>query len=80
MSRSYKKNPVEKSANKAKSYFKREANKKVRKTKDVPEGKEFKKIGDTYNINDWVSKSFTREDVKYFLKHNKDRAYKIFGK
>ena len=78
MSRSYKKNPVMKSESKAKRFWKKEANKKVRHTKDVPNGREFKKIGDTYNINDYVSKSYTKKDVKRFLKYHK--PYQIFMK
>ena len=47
-----------KSESKAKKYWKRESNKKVRHAENVPSGRAFKKIGDTYNINDYVSKCF----------------------
>lgn len=73
MSRSYKKNPVIKSESKAKRFWKREANKKVRHTKDVPSGRAFKKIGDTYNINDWISTCFTNEDKEWFS----DKPYRM---
>ena len=73
MSRSYKKNPVIKSESKAKGFWKREANKKVRHSKDVPSGRAFKKIGDSYNINDYVSKCFVDADNDYY----NDREYLI---
>jgi len=73
MSRSYKKNPIMKSESKAKKFWKREANKKVRHAENIPSGRAFKKIGDTYNINDYISKCFDGIDNRYY----DDREYLI---
>jgi len=78
MSRSYKKNPVFKSDSKAKKFWKREANKKVRHAKDVSNGRSFKKIGDSYNINDYITKCFTYNDRKWFFDSNK--AYQLHSR
>ncbi len=51
MSRSYKKhNRVKDPANKG---MKRYANKKVRHTKNVPNGKAYKKLFESWDISDW---------------------------
>lgn len=51
MSRSYKKHPrVKDSANK---FMKKYANKKVRRTKDIPSGKAYKKVFESWDISDW---------------------------
>lgn len=51
MSRSYKKHPrVKDPANK---FMKRYANKKVRHTLDIPNGKAYKKVFESYDISDW---------------------------
>ncbi len=51
MSRSYKKNPVGTSSKNP--IGKRAANKKVRKSKDIPNGKRFKKVYCSWNICDY---------------------------
>ena len=60
MSRSYKKHPFCKDKNKKGA--KRTANKKVRRTKDIPNGKAYKKVFESWNISDykWI---WTREDA-----------------
>lgn len=51
MSRSYKKHSrVKDPANKNMKKF---ANKKVRRTKDVPNGKAYKKLFESWDISDW---------------------------
>lgn len=51
MSRSYKKHPrCKDSANKDMKKF---ANKKVRHTKNIPNGKAYKKIFESWDISDW---------------------------
>ena len=60
MSRSYKKHPfVKDPANKG---MKRCANKKVRHTKDIPNGKAYKKVFESWEISDyeWI---WTKEDA-----------------
>lgn len=51
MSRSYKKHPrVKDAANKGMKKF---ANKKVRHTKNIPNGKAYKKVFESWEISDW---------------------------
>ncbi len=51
MSRSYKKHPRVKDS--ASKNMKRFANKKVRRTKEVPSGKAYKKLFESWDISDW---------------------------
>lgn len=62
MSRSYKKHSIVKDP--ARKYMKRFANKKVRRTKDIPSGKAYRKVFETWNISDfrWI---WTKEDATY---------------
>ncbi len=54
MSRSYRKPYwVDTYGSPAKKYFKRLANKRVRKSKNVPDGKAYRKFYDPWNIVDW---------------------------
>lgn len=55
MSRSYKKTPISKSCPSYGKYGKREANKKVRRSDDISNGKMYKKIYCSWNIHDVVS-------------------------
>ena len=51
MSRSYKKHPrVKDSADK---FMKKYANKKIRRAKDIPSGKAYKKVFESWDISDW---------------------------
>lgn len=56
MSRSFKKNLILKdsSGNSYRKWAKRQANKKVRKTKKVANGKQYRKVFETWDINDYV--------------------------
>lgn len=54
MSRSYKKHPwITDHHVKTSSEMKKFANKKVRHTKDLPNGKAFKKVSESYDLCDW---------------------------
>ena len=77
MSRSYKKNPVMKSKC-SKKYYKRKAAKDVRKNNNIGNGSQYKKYGDSYNINDYVSRMFSRKKMKNALEHIE--LYQIFMK
>jgi hypothetical protein len=57
MSRSYKKHPIIKDGGRSSKKSKRLANKKVRRNVDKlpPKGKAYKKIYDSWDINDYVS-------------------------
>ena len=60
MSRSYKKHPICKDP--ANKFMKRYANKKVRRTADIPSGKAYKKVFESYDISDyqWI---WTRQEA-----------------
>ena len=60
MSRSYKKHPRVKDP--AGKYMKRFANKRVRHTKDIPNGKAYKKVFESWEISDW-NWIWTKEDA-----------------
>ena len=77
MSRSYKKNPVMKSTN-CKKFAKRQAAKKVRKADFVADGGDFKRIGDSWEINDYVSRCFREKDKWWF--READKEYLIIRK
>lgn len=51
MSRSYKKHPFVKDP--ANKFMKRYANKKVRRTPNIPNGKAYKKVFESWEISDW---------------------------
>jgi hypothetical protein len=68
MSRSYKKIPMTTDHGKYTYIDKRMANKKVRHTKDIPDGGAFKKVFCSYDICDWKFGSYTyRELIKDIL-------------
>ncbi|RLD62608.1 MAG: hypothetical protein DRJ01_05875 [Bacteroidetes bacterium] len=71
MSRSHKKNPVMKSTN-CKKFAKRQASKKVRKSDEVSNGGEYKKIGEGWDINDYVGRCFRESDKWWFREANKE--------
>ena len=66
MSRSYKKSPVATDQSCSRKYAngritkvrKRQANKRVRRTKDISNGGSFKKVSESWNINDFSYISF----------------------
>ena len=63
MSRSYKKNPVCKDPNNR--YMKRFANKTVRHSMSVPDGKAYRKFFQSYNISDYSFRCSLLEQRKY---------------
>jgi phosphatidylserine/phosphatidylglycerophosphate/cardiolipin synthase-like enzyme len=44
--------------------MKRFANKRVRHTKDIPSGKAYKKVFESYDISDWYFRSTREETLK----------------
>ena len=63
MSRSYKKSPVCKDPNN--KYMKRFANKTVRHSMSVPDGKAYRKFFQSYNISDYSFRCSLLEQKKY---------------
>lgn len=55
MSRSYKKHPIVKDNKNGRKFEKRQANKKVRRTTDIPDGRTYRKVYWRDKIYDFVS-------------------------
>jgi hypothetical protein len=74
MARSYKHSPVAKLEND--KFFKKWANRVVRRRKEVPSGKAYKKLFDSYNIcdfkclisGDWVERLYKGREYQLFMK------------
>ena len=74
MARSYKHSPIAKLENDR--FFKRWANRLVRRHKEVPNGKAYKKFFDSYNIcdfkclisGDWVDRLYKGREHQLFMK------------
>ena len=74
MSRSYKHFPFAKDRQSCK-WGKRYCNKKVRKTKDIPNGKAYKKILEPWDfIYDYSCTEFEEWVIKSYNAHQKDKA------
>ena len=83
MSRSYKKNVVwtqGQSRSKNRKWWKREANKKVRKYKSIPNGKSYKRIYDSWNICDWKFGSWTNSDIRWLIERGRYKKYQLYMK
>ena len=61
MSRSYKKTPVCKDTDQDNKKF---ANKVVRHYFDLPDGNTYRKVYNSYNIRDWVSKPTIEDFIR----------------
>lgn len=64
MSRSYKKHPVYTDGRNGQKKSKRYANKKVRHSKNVPNGKYYKRYFCSYDIHDYVSRWTWKEALE----------------
>lgn len=73
MSRSYKKTPIVKDNCGGRKFAKRQANKKVRNSMNVPDGKQYRKFYNTWNLYDYVSYCTLEDFMK--IKHLR-RFYK----
>lgn len=70
MSRSYKKNPIYTDRTHGAKYWKRLANKKVRKENDhFLKGKKYKRIYNSYDIHDYISRWTKEEALKDFKRY-----------
>ena len=75
VSRSVKKNPVVKDYDSG-SFGKRLANKRVRRTEEVPmKGKGYRKIFESYNIHDYISYWTKEEAIETWINEEKDRFF-----
>lgn len=70
MSHSYKKNPILKDNKRSSARNKQIANHQVRYFKGfIPNGKSYKKISNSYDIHDYVSRWTWKDNQKCFKKH-----------
>lgn len=65
MSRSFRKHPRAKDP--ADKDMKKYANKRVRRTKNIPNGKAYKKVFESYDISDWNSIWTKKEAIRMYL-------------
>ena len=81
MSRSYKHTPGFTDYSKyRRKAFKRLANKKVRRYKDIMDGAFYKKIADSWNICDFKSLAFDKYELDRMNSIYKNKKYKIWIK
>ncbi len=81
MSRSYKKIAgFTDYTRKYTKWAKRQANKKVRRAYNVPNGKAYRKVYNPWDIHDWVWLCFTRRELidSWYYKNNEE--YKVWIK
>lgn len=65
MSRSYKKTPISKDNPGGRKSSKKQANRRVRNSKNVPNGKQYRKFFNSYDIYDYISECSFEEYKKY---------------
>ena len=81
MSRSRKRTPCFVSeGHKHIHWAKRQANKKVRSSKNVPNGKAYRKLYCTWNIRDWKWVLHNNIEIEDFLKKDLYERYEIYMK
>lgn len=86
MSRSFKRVPAyTSSGNSYRKWAKRAANKKVRRTKGLSNGKSYVKVFCSYEIDDWKCLYFRASDYDYIYRNFKDdkldaRIYRTINK
>ena len=84
MSRSRKSIAVFKDNSKGHNFGKKYSNRMVRKALkegfDLPNGKTYKRLYDTWNIHDYVSRSFTKRELEELDKLYDGKLYKAFIK
>lgn len=80
VSRSYKKTPVYQDGYGTKQikWYKRCANKKVRRTKDIPGGKAYRKVYDTWIFRDYVFRQ-TLSEYKAEIESNLKYCLQVYG-
>ena len=81
MSRSYKKNPIYTDGRTpTPKKIKRIANKKVRHTKNLADGKAYRKVFESWNIHDYKNRE-TWEDAKaWYLKKSQEKEWSDYIK
>lgn len=73
MSRSYKKEPVYTDySRKTTKYWKRQANHKVRRENNIPNGKAYRKVYNSWKIHDYVTRWTKTEAIAWYNKVTSD--------
>jgi len=81
MSRSYKKYPGWSGRSRKSKIDKRFANKVIRKTFNVPGGKAYRKIADSWNIIDYNFRYYSKKDaIRELTKHYGLKVYQSWMK
>ena len=75
MSRSYKKTPICTDYKKGRKYFKRKANKRVRKEENIPHGRKYKRYYNTWDIHDYRFRWSKEEAEKDYYKDLTDISH-----
>ena len=76
MSRSYKKHPICTDRTDGAKYWKRIANKRVRRYKGLPNYKAYKKVYCSWDIHDWISRWSKQQAINSY---DKDRYFWLSG-
>lgn len=72
MSRSYKKTPIAKDNKRGRRIAKRMAAKKVRKSQDVPNGKQYRKVYEPWDIYDYISRWSKKDAINEYESASED--------
>jgi len=72
MSRSYKKTPIYTDGRNGRKWFKRQANKVIRRRNSVPNGKKYKSYYCSWNIHDYKSRWTKQEAEQEYYKNIND--------
>ena len=72
MSRSYKKAPVYTDRKHGAKYWKRQANRKVRHHKEILNNKSYRKVYNSWEIHDYVSRWTKAEAIVWYNKHKNE--------
>lgn len=79
MSRSYKKNPVYTDRTHGAKYWKRCANKRVRRYKDeLSNGMMYRKIYNSWEIHDYICRWTKKDAIRYWYQMRSDTGYKWY--
>ena len=80
MSRSYKHNPFCTDRPHGAKYWKRQANHKVRRTLEVPNGKAYRKVYNPWEIHDYICRESKYDAMFWYNSHKKTYYYEYFYK
>ena len=80
MSRSYKHNPIYTDRPHGAKYWKRQANRKVRHSFNVPNGKQYRKFYNPWEIHDWICRESKYDAIAWYNNHKRTYYYEYFYK